>query len=289
MRIWLGLWAVATLLLAGCKEGASVLSKEAHALGSKTPPRPVGWTAVTTTTSDAPDLEVTMAGDGGSREGIASRTRTGQTVLQVLDPDRRRLTVQRDVLMEKFRVEGVPQNPQRRKGGLVGKYVVLERDGDKWTGSFEANREASFEESAEIKERARELSASQVMYGFKPRKVGSDWSWVEKDPLAGIENSYLLRFEGVEEFQGHRCAVIDAEVKIGRVRIVNGIRVETEHKGTMRIHRSLEQFCDLQRSFEGTITVIWAPERGVRAEMSGPCTIKEVTELSGTGPPPAEG
>ncbi len=251
---------------------------------------PVGKTILVETTTEVPDGRVLVVFRGTEMEGTSSFSEVQRQRIEALDENKLRYTILEDRKTERMNIMGQDQNPPEEESPLVDHPLIAERPaGEPWTVRLEKGKITEpMTEKLERMSKALNENFDAKIYGTVPRKVGDEWT-SEGVNLMGMEGGsgiFVVKFEGIEDYKGQRCARLTGTVDM------TGTPDDVPPSGdlSMRVSgnfsalRSLEHRIDLKNRLEGRLTVggTLEPQPGVKMDMElvGKMIVEANSEMS---------
>jgi len=286
---------MAATLVAGCKKESAVVGTSAAGDGTfilavKGEAMPVGKIIERDKKMELTDGEMTVNLQGKEMKGTTSITETHQEKVETLENGKYRYSIIADSKKQSTTMAGQVQDKPEEISPLVGQMVVAEKGDDGvWTAKLESG-EATAEMAPGLEKIAKNLNEDLDfrIYGTEPRKVGDTWK-VEGPDLMGMKGgagTFNVKFEGIEDFQGVRCAKITGDIEItGTPDAENASGMKMTMKGDFVIFRSIKDRVDMQNTLTGTMEAKGdlEPQPGMtmRMEMLGNMVLKSGAKVSG--------
>ncbi|MEP2775600.1 MAG: hypothetical protein ABJQ29_03475 [Luteolibacter sp.] len=240
-------------------------------------PIPAGTVAEYASVMSMSDGVVKVTMQGQPMDGSADmKTVEKRRVESLADGSYRYLLIE-EVETQKMTMMGQPQEMPAKVNPLVGKPVMVTKGADGvWVAKLEEG-EATPDMISELEDVAKGLNEDEdaKLYGTVPRKVGDEWD-VESADLMGIDNgagTFKVKFEGIEDFQGERCAKITGtyEIKgLGPDADAGESEMTISLKGDYLSYRSLEGRYDVRKEMKGSMVMesVMEPQPGMTMEMN---------------------
>lgn len=208
-------------------------------------------------------------------DGTISIKETKKRKVEAIGEGKYRYTMVEDKKTENTTMMGQEQPAKETLNPLVGLAVIAEKGKDgSWTAKLE-NGEATEEMEAELTKIKKELEkdTDAKVYGTIKRKVGDEWEVSGGDmfEIEDADGTMKVKFAGIEEFKGERCAKLTGTLDItGRPddeEAPEGIKMRMT--GDFVVYRSIKNKVDLQNKLSGKMEVTgeMEPQPGMKMSM----------------------
>lgn len=208
-------------------------------------------------------------------EGTMSMKELKKRKFESIAEDKYRITVLEETKTENSKMMGQEQPAKETVSAIQGQAVIVEKSAEGvWKGSLESG-DATDEMKKEINELTEGLSKGKdaLIYGTAARKVGDEWAVNAGDmmDIKDAEGTIKLRFAGIEDHKGQRCAKITGSMDItGSPQDSDTPGLKMRMSGDLVIFRSLEHRTDLSNEIKGTMGVSgeMEPQPGMKMKMN---------------------
>jgi hypothetical protein len=220
------------------------------------------------------DAKVMISVAGQDVEGTMSMKQVKNRRFESLSEGRYRVTILEEMKTERTAMMGQEQPVKETVSPIKGRSVIVERGADGvWTAKLESG-EPTAEMETEIARIAGNLTAGKdvQVYGTVARKIGDEWT-VDGGDLMELENAegtIKLRFAGIEEHKGERCAKLTGSLDLtGTPPNSDTPGLKMRMAGDLVIFRSLEHRTDLTNELHGTMEMFgeMEPQPGMKMTM----------------------
>ncbi len=215
-------------------------------------------------------------------------TRTEKAMrYEVLSATEVKILVEKDRDTQEMTLKGERQPRPPKVSPIEGQALTFTLLDGAWVASLDGGGELSDEQREKTKRLSEKLGGSEKVgiYGTGPRTVGEDWEIDPKHiPGMGVDSNFQgtfhLKFDRVEDYEGHRCAVLLGSMKVvGTPREDDESGLEINVTASVTTYRSLEHLEDLKMELAGEMSMSGSPQPGVSMAVRGPLLIQQKVDL----------
>jgi len=257
-----------------------------HVLFDSSKMLPPGSVIIDTEEMEMKDCKLTMEMQGKVMEGAMTNVGSKDRIFTFNSEEKVTVVIKNDSSEGSMVMNGEAQAQPRKNDALHDKTVILTKKDGRWSGQLESG-EANEDQQKGIDKLAENLNGEsdpRHIYGTTPRKVGDTWD-VDTAKLSSLtkgagkaEGTFKMTFDGIEEYQGHECAVLTADVDV-TAPTGDGDMV-MKMKGKFKIRRSLKHLVDLDNQMEGVVNMTGTINQGAgKMAIEGPMTLSQKSEL----------
>lgn len=260
--------------------GVYVLAKEKHFPAT-------GTTIHETKKMVMNKAEVNIQMQGQEIKGTATSARTEENKLEFLANHQIRETEIRSEDKNTMMINGQESPSPSMPSPMLNVPVLLKKAEDKWIATLESGAEPNPLQKIKLAARAKEQNRDPdlLVYGSTPRKVGESWTVDAADVFFGEDaeggkGELKLTFKGVESYEGKQCARLEGPAKFSGKSTRDGAEQAMTFDGNIVVLRSLDDMVDLQRNFNGRMTMKMGLPGDGTLQMNGDITMEENARIS---------